>query len=111
MGRDGKTPRQSGLSRNEQMLTAFNVYRTTSLLQILDQPMTYTFVDGVVIDSLARVLSADPVGLVLAVDRTQLATLGRKRSVLLESPVHGATFHATVDAVNHRRAYVSLSAL
>ena len=111
MGGDGKTPQQSGLSRSEQMLTAFNVYRTTSLLEILDQPKTYAFVDGVVIDSAARVISADPVGLVLAVDRIQLAALERKRSVLLESPLHGATFRATVDAVDHRRGYVSLSAL
>lgn len=110
MGETGKS-QWSSLSRSEQMLTAFNVYRTTSLLEVLDQPKTYAFVDGVVVESIARVISADPVGLVLAVDRTQLAALERKRILLLESPLHGATFHATVDAIDHRRAYVSLSSL
>lgn len=94
---DAITPEQSDLSRSEQMLTAFNVYRITPLLEILDQPKTYTFVNGVVIDSVARVISADPVGPVLAVDRTQLAALERTRSVLLESPLHGATFRILME--------------
>ena len=99
------------VSHSEQMLSAFNVYRTTKLLEVLDQPQTFAFIDGLVINSPAKVVSADPHGLVLKVERAQLAALERTRTVVLESPLHGTTFRAAVDAVDHRRAYMCLSSL
>ena len=100
-----------GLSHSEQMLAAFNIYRTKTLLEVLDQPQVFVFIDGLVINSSVGVISADPCGLVLEVDRSQLAAFERSRSVVLESPLHGATFRAAVDAVDRRRAYLSLSGL
>ena len=99
------------LIRNAQMLEAFKVYRAASLLEFLDQPKTFAFFDGLVVQSHAKVVSADPYGLVLQVERAQLAALERTRSILLESPLHGATYRASVDEVDHRKAYVSLSNL
>lgn len=98
-------------ARAAQMLAAFKVYRSTALVDVLDRPRTYAFVDGVVVRGMADVVSADPYGLVLQVDRRQTAALERAQTVLLESPLHGAAYRATVDLVDHLQAYVSLSGL
>ena len=37
------------------MLGAFNVYRTETLLEVLDRPRTIVFLDGVVLEGEARV--------------------------------------------------------
>ncbi len=111
MARDDSRSGPSPDERRAQMVEAFKVYRTGSLIGILDRPRTYAFIDGLVIEGHVAVVSADPAGLVLAVDRAQLAALERTGTVLLESPLHGATFRATVDDVDLRRAYVSLSGL
>ena len=94
-----------------QLLEAFGLYRTRHLLDILDRPRIFAFVDGIVADSPARVISSDPCGLVLEVDARLLPALTRSDGVLVESPLHGAAFRARVDEVDHRRAYVSLSKL
>ncbi len=94
--------------RLSQMTEAFNVYRTSTLLDVLDRPRTFAFVDGVVVESAARVVSADPGGLVLAIDRGQLAALETTRTLLVESPLHGTTFRAEVEVVDHRRGLVSI---
>lgn len=98
-------------TRIAQMLEAFRVYRTSTLLEVLDRPRTFAFVDGLVVTGVVEVISADPYGLVLQVERAQTAALERAQTVLLESPLHGASYRATVDLVDHRRAYVSLSGL
>jgi len=99
------------LRRGAQMMEAFNVYRSTTLLEYVDRPHTFAFVDGVAIKSLAKVMSADPYGLVLKVVRDQTQALERASTVLLESPLHGATYRAIVDLVDHRTGYLSLSGL
>jgi len=94
-----------------QMMQAFNVYRTATLRDVLDQPRTFAFVDGVVLSSTARVVSADPCGVVLCVERTQIAALERHGMLLIESPLHGSTYRGEVDGIDRRRHYASLSHL
>lgn len=94
-----------------QMMQAFNVYRTPALREVLDQPRTFAFVDGVVVSSVANIVSADPCGVVLRVDRTQIAALERNAMLLIESPLHGSTYRGKVDGIDRRRHYASVSHL
>ncbi len=93
------------------MMQAFNVYRSSALRDLLDHPRTFAFVDGLVVASPARVVSADPCGVVLCVERTQIAALERSGTLLIESPLHGSTYRGSVDGVDRRRCYASLSHL
>lgn len=95
----------------QRMMEAFKVYRASAVVDYLDQLKLFAFVDGVVIEGFASVVSADPYGLVLLAERSQLTALDRARTVLLESPLHGASYRAEVDLVDHEKAFVSLHRL
>jgi hypothetical protein len=110
-GSEAPPPKSPSSERIEQMLGAFNIYRTENLLDLLDRPRAIVFVDGVVLEGEADVVTADPGGVILQVDRRVLAAITRSGSALIESPLHGATYRATLEAVDPARAYVSLCAL
>ncbi len=97
--------------RRSQTLQAFNVYRTAAVADVLDRPRTYAFVDGVAVRCAVRVISADPGGVVLSVGRNHLTAMERAQMVLLESPLHGATFRTAIDEVDPLNGYVSVSRL
>jgi hypothetical protein len=108
---DRSPPLEPSAERLEQMLGAFNIYRTETLLEMLDRPRAIVFVDGVAVEGEADVVTADPGGVILQVDGRLLAAISRTRSALIESPLHGATYRAALEEVDPARGYVSLCAL
>jgi hypothetical protein len=97
------------VEHQERMMLAFNVYRTATLLDVLDRPKVHAFVDGLAVSGEVHVVCADEGGVVVEVEPAQLSALERSGLALVESPLHGATYRARVDGVKRGRRYASLS--
>ena len=103
-------PAQSEAAEHQvQMMLAFNVYRSVTLLDVLDRPKVHAFVNGLAVSGEVQVVCADEGGVVVEVEPAQLAALERSGIALVESPLHGATYRAHVDGVKRGRRYASLS--
>ena len=71
----------------------------------------FTFVRGLVVESPARVVSANERGVVFQISKAQANALGHAETALVESPLHGASFRAEIESLDRARAQVSVSRL
>lgn len=96
-------------ARHEQVVAGFNLYRTPGVCETLDDVHVSTCYSGVVVEGPARVVAAGGHEVVLEVTGEQATALSHTSLAIVESPVHGTSFRASVAHLQPTRNEVSLS--